>query len=524
MMGKKDRVFAPLPPISLEELVPPDHFYRHLERTLALGFVRDVVREAYADTGRPSIDPVVFFKLQLILFFEGLRSERPLMQVVADRLSLRWYLGYDLSEPLPDHSSLSRIRQRYGLDVFRRFFEAIVEQCVAAGIVWGKELYLDATKVAANAALASLQPRFAVEAHLAQLFATDDEGDDGDENDGDADEAGAGGIQALLPNDLTEQARAELAAQAAARHDWIGRAGRPDRTKSSGPYRRTADFRVSTTDPDATPMPFGDRGTRLGYQDHYVVDGGRARIILAALVTPAEVQENQPALDLLWWARFRWHLWPRQVTGDAKYGTVENIAAIERERMHAYFPLSAAGRRPGLFGTTDFVYDAATDTLRCPGGQRLRFLSQSETTRRRVYQAPAAACAACAFRPRCTTSPRGRRVGRSLEENVLDRVRTYHATEPYAKAMRKRQVWVEPLFAEAKAWHGLRRLRLRGLLNANIRGKAQQLLHQLYRLGVAKHLARAGTDGRTHPRGDGGRRAGGLPAGRSTLLWLPLGC
>src|SRR3954467_10970413 len=181
MMGTKARVFAPLPPVSLEDLVPPDHFYRHLAQVLELGFVRDLVREAYADTGRPSIDPVVFFKLQLILFFEGLRSERQLLRVVADRLSLRWYLGYDLTEPLPDHSSLSRIRERYGLAVFRRFFEAIVEQCLAAGLVWGQELYIDATKVAANASLASLQPRFAVEAHLAQLFAaTDDNGEGSD--------------------------------------------------------------------------------------------------------------------------------------------------------------------------------------------------------------------------------------------------------------------------------------------------------------------------------------------------------
>ena len=67
------------------------------------------------------------------------------MQVVADRLSLRWYLGYDLPAALPDHSSLTRIRERYGLAVFRRFFEAIVEQCVAAGLVWGEELSIDAT-------------------------------------------------------------------------------------------------------------------------------------------------------------------------------------------------------------------------------------------------------------------------------------------------------------------------------------------------------------------------------------------
>jgi transposase len=466
MMGRKERVFDPLPPLTLEALVPPAHFYRHLERTLDLGFVRDLVCDTYAESGRPSIDPVVFFKLQLILFFEGLRSERQLMQVVTDRLSLRWYLGYDLPEPLPDHSSLSRIRERYGLDVFRRFFEEIVEQCLAAGLVWGKELYLDATKVAANAALASLQPRFAVEAHLADLFAVAE--DDGPGNEEGGELAGEGGDEPRrLPVALTEEAQAELAECAAQRHDWIAHAGRPDRGVTHGTYRRTADFRVSTTDPDATPMPLGNGGTHLGYQDHYVVDGGRRRIILTALATPAEVQENQPALDLLWRARFRWKLHPRQVTADTKYGTSENIAAIEGQQIRAYLPLSAAGRRPGLFGEQDFRYDPAADSYHCPSGERLRFLSQSNATQRRIYQAPASACAACALRAQCTTSARGRRVSRSLDEASLERVRGYHTTESYAKAMRKRQVWVEPLFAEAKDWHGLRRFRLRGLEKVN---------------------------------------------------------
>jgi transposase len=470
MMGTKERAFGALPPVSLEDLVPPDHFYRHLERTLDLSFARDLVREAYAGIGRPSVDPIVFFKLQLVLFFEGLRSERQLLRVVADRLSLRWYLGYDLIEDLPDHSSLTRIRERYGLEVFRRFFEAIVAQCLAAGLVWGQELYIDATKVAANAALDSLQPRFAVEAHLAHLFATDGSGDDPGDAAGGGDDPSQGAGEdapARLPVALSAEDRAALAERAAVRHDWIGEAGRPDRDETSGAYRRTADFRVSTTDPDATPMPWGDGRTRLGYQDHYVVDGGRARIILAALVAPAEVQENQPALDLLWRTRFRWKLRPRQVTGDTKYGTAENVAAIEREGIRAYVPLSEVGHRPGLFRDTDFVYDAGTDTCRCPGGQTLHFLSQSDATRRRIYQAPAAACAACALRAACTTSPRGRRVSRSLEEAALERVRGYHATAPFAKAMRKRQVWVEPLFAEAKDWHGLRRFRLRGLPKVN---------------------------------------------------------
>jgi transposase len=97
MMGTKIRTFAPLPrEVSLEDLVPKDNFYRRLEATLNLSFVRDLVEDHYAIAGRPSIDPVVFFRLQLVMFFEDLRSERQLMRVVVDRLSLRWYLGYDL--------------------------------------------------------------------------------------------------------------------------------------------------------------------------------------------------------------------------------------------------------------------------------------------------------------------------------------------------------------------------------------------------------------------------------------------
>jgi len=120
-----------------------------------------------------------------------------------------------------------------------------------------------------------------------------------------------------------------------------------------------------------------------------------------------------------------------------------------------------------LFGEQDFVYDAAADTYRCPGDETLRFLSQCQTTRRRIYAAPTGSCRTCALQAQCTSSPRGRRVSRSLDMSYLDRVRGYHATEPYAKAMRKRQVWVEPLFAEAKDWHGLRRFRLRGLEKVN---------------------------------------------------------
>src|SRR6266480_4586390 len=229
MMGTKERSFAPLINVSLAELVPSDHFYRHLERTLDLSFVREFVQETYACKGRPSIDPVVFFKLQLVMFFEGIRSERQLMRYAADRLSIRWYIGYDLGEPLPDHSSLTRIRERYGVEVFRSFFDMIIEQCQQEKLVWGQELYVDSTQVNANAALDSLVTRFAyeareaIQAHLAALFA------EANPHEGPQEATGQEGLvepsPTPLPVALSESEREELDAELSTRHDWIREEG-----------------------------------------------------------------------------------------------------------------------------------------------------------------------------------------------------------------------------------------------------------------------------------------------------------
>src|SRR5690242_10333109 len=316
MMGMKERSFAQLVTVSLEDLVPADHFYRHLERTLDLSFVREFVQEKYAGKGRPSIDPVVFFKLQLVMFFEGIRSERQLMRHAADRLSVRWYIGYDLDEALPDHSSLTRIRERYGVDVFRRFFEAIVEQCQQEKLVWGKELYIDSTQVNANADLDSLTPRFAMEAraaiqtHLAALFSAEGSQQEPQTEETEvvasspeitASEVKTSTVPLPLPVVLPQAEQEELASENAARHDWIAEGGRQQR-EVHGLYQRTSDFKVSITDPDATPMRLKGGGTHLGYHTHYVVDGGKARIILQVLVTPSEVMDNQPMRDLIFGA------------------------------------------------------------------------------------------------------------------------------------------------------------------------------------------------------------------------------
>ena len=150
------------------------------------------------------------------------RSERLLMRHAADRLSVRWFLGYDLGESLPDHSSLTKIRTRYGLEVFRRFFEAIVEQCQEAGLIWGRELYFDGTKVAANAGKESVKPRFAVEAHLSNLFDTEAEEPVEEEEQQKAQEEPVGNDTPVpLPVSLSPAAYEELSQHNSERHAWI---------------------------------------------------------------------------------------------------------------------------------------------------------------------------------------------------------------------------------------------------------------------------------------------------------------
>jgi hypothetical protein len=209
-------------------------------------------------------------------------------------------------------------------------------------------------------------------------------------------------------------------------------------------------------------------GTHLGYHVHYVVDAGKAHIILQVLVTPSEVMDNQPMRDLIFRSRFRWKLRPRHVTGDTKYGTIENIKALEDAGIRAYVPLPDWEERYEVWSASHFHYEPQADQYRCPQGQMLQRVGGVNPDGRQLYRAPASICNACPVKGQCTTSAQGRRVYRHVGEEYLERVRSYQQTLAYQKALRKRQVWVEPLFAEAKDWHGLRRFRLRLLWRVNI--------------------------------------------------------
>jgi hypothetical protein len=254
---------------------------------------------------------------------------------------------------LPDHSSLSKIRSRYGVEAFQRFFERIVELCMEAGLVEGEELYSDATRVEADASMDSLRPRLSLAAtreHVRMVFAENPTPGEGSRSPATVNGPGDGGAGAdpTSGDGVTSKSSAFRSLIETYRHARRSLLRRKH-------YKRVSDLTVSKTDPDAKPMRSTGSGSKLGYHSQYVVDGGRARVILATLVTSAAVMENSPMLDLVRWLRFRWHLRPRQATGDTTYATLENIKGLEDDGIRAYLPLPSWSRRPGFYGQERFT-------------------------------------------------------------------------------------------------------------------------------------------------------------------------
>jgi hypothetical protein len=216
---------------------------------------------------------------------------------------------------------------------------------------------------------------------------------------------------------------------------------------------------------------------------------------------------------------------PRRAVGDSKYGTAANIRALEDAGIRAYLALPETQHRDSpYYPLAAFRYDPERDLFWCPQGHPLRRERANPVREFYGYRGDPAVCNACPVRAACTPGTYGRQVHRSFHESYLDRVRAYHATEAYKRAMRKRSVWIEPLFGEAKDWHGLRRFRLRGLPKVNTEGllvaAGQNLKRWLVATGWGRRHAPCGA--LTAPAGahqPAGRRRRGSPAPRHRCHW-----
>ena len=407
---------------SLEELVPADDPFRRLEAILDLAWLRRETSALYSSTGRPSIDPVVVGKLLVIAICAGISSERELMRQVRVNLSYRRFLHYGLGEALPDHSSLTRSRQRMGEVVVQKLYEYVLQLCVDAHLVGGDLASIDSTFVHANASLQSLRPRLVkveAKAFTEQLFRQD--ALPGMEHDGDR--------QDPPP----------------------GKRGRP----------RLNDAVVSITDPECGLDRRRGSKARLGFYVHFVVD--RARQIITGVEVNGAQHRDAPQLLPLVDQVLERGIEINAVVADRGYSSAEVYHGLAERGIEAFIPQVQRGaERQGRYGQDAFRYEPEADRYRCPNGAFL--VLRRTTSGERTYRARVRDCTPCPLRALCTTG-KVRTLTIHRYEDDLAAARRLQATTRAKRAARDRRICSERSFAEAKELHGLRDAHWRGLVN-----------------------------------------------------------
>lgn len=416
--------------VTIEDLMPQGHFLRKLEAALDLSFVCEETAPLYSKKlGRPAIDPVVIVKYLLVGFLYGIPSERQIERRVQTDIALRWYLGLDLFDRVPDHSTISQLRRRKPSfrKVFRRLFEEVVGQCVEKGLVSGRVIGTDSTHVRANASRASEE--------LVEV----------------AEEAG---VYWERLDDYEEEGLEKLERRTGKR--------RKKRTKQ---IKR--DKRVSRTDPESGHLKRPGKPEGPHYLAHQAVDSDYG-IIVGQAVTAGDVNDSVPFLGLI--EHIHENVVPIQAaTADAAYDFPLAHRALGELGIDFFVrPQKTAARANAQFTRDDFRYDKGCNVYRCPGGKELCLgrLARSASGLFWEYQADKRDCALCPLRDKCLPdNDRGGARKVSVSYFAADRQRNLkRRCEPaYREALKLRQVWCEGSFSAQKREHNLVRVLRRGL-------------------------------------------------------------
>lgn len=434
---------------SLRDLVPEDHILRRLDAVLDLGWLHEELRDCYCpDNGRPSIDPECALRFMLAGFLEGIVRDRALMRRAQTDLAFRWFAGYRLDEVLPDHSSLTRIRQRWGAARFKKLFERTVLDCVKAGLVRGDTVHIDATLIRADVSWASLTREHAEQ--VLELNADDDH----------------------------ENVEAPPAPKR----------GRP-RTKP------TLAKKTSATDPDAS-MATSRRDYQLepAFKQHTAVDD-HAGVVVDVAVQTGEANEGKQLLQQLARIEANTGRTIGTVTADKGYAHAANYAALEQRAIAPIIPPQAiAVRKRGTqkIPACRFKYDERKDRVTCPAGKRMTAKTRTAKGNGYIYRARQADCDHCPMRERCIApSAKVRSVVIVDGHSALLRARRQRARgwKEEAKTIYRRHCWlVEGAHGRAKEQHGLRRAARRGLDNVAIQSYLTAAVMNLKKMAQHKQL------------------------------------
>jgi transposase len=432
MLGRKDRDQLELFVTgSLRQLVPDDHILARVDRVLDLSWLRDEVADLYCpDNGRPGVDPEVAVRLMLAGLLLGIVHDRRLMREAQVNLAIRWFVGYALHEALPDHSSLTRIRQRWGAERFRRIFQRSVQACLKARIATGEVVHVDALLIRADVSWESL-----VAQHVEAVI------------DANQDEAAI-----------------------AAERDH----------KQTGRYKK-----VCPTDPDAT-MATNARNRRLepAYKQHAVVDDVRG-VVLDVEVTTGETNEGQVILDRLDATAATTGQAIRTATADAGYAYAKVYGGLEQRGIDPLIPAKAEPIRSPV-PLRRFRYDAKHDIVKCPRGKVLR--PGSPIKHGRFFYARAKDCARCSLASLCLSKGRPNKAV-VISDDYPALLRARRRRERWSaedQRLYQRHRWrSEGFHGEAKTWHGLARAVRRGLGNMRIQALLTATAVNLKRLAAA---------------------------------------
>ncbi len=410
--------------VSIETLVPKDHLLRKIDRHIDFGFIYDKVEHLYCkDNGRPPVDPVMLFRMLLIGYLYGVRSERRLEQEIKYNVAYRWFLGLGLTGQVPDHSTISRNRiDRFaGTNIFQEIFDEIVMQAIRKKLVDGKTLYTDSTHLKANANKGKHEQRMvsaSVKAYAQELDADV------------AAERKAHGKKPLQPRDNDEPKQREI--------------------------------KSSTTDPDSGYMHRDGKPKGFFYLDHRTVDGKHA-LITDVHVTPGNVHDSVPYLERLDRQAERFDFDIKAVGVDSGYNTAAICKGLSDRGIYGVMPYKRPMGKPGKIKKRDFTYDEHYDCYLCPEGQ---VLSYSTTNRegRNEYKSDPQICAQCPRLKECTESRNHQKViHRHIWEKHCEAVNDHRYEERGKRIYKRRKETVERSFADAKELHGHRYARFRGI-------------------------------------------------------------
>ncbi len=409
--------------VTLESLVPEDHLLRQIDACIEFDFIRDKVRHLYcADNGRPAIDPVVLFKLLFIGYLYGVRSERQLVKEVQVNVAYRWFLGFSLTDKIPDASTISQNRRRrfVGTPIYQAIFDAIVEQAQAAGLVSGRVLYTDSTHLKASANKHRFDQQQVEVKALEYLEALDEAVD--------------------------EDRKAH---------------GKPPLKASADPPK-TKQAKISRSDADAGYMVRDGKPKGFFYLDHRTVDG-RHSIITDSYATPANVHDSRPYLARLDRQCERFGFAVEAVGLDAGYMSAAICKGLEERELYGVIGYRRPNHKKGYFYKRQYIYDRENDVYICPAEQRITY----NTTNRlgyREYKSDPTVCKRCPLLMQCTRSANHIKVvTRHVWQDSKERIDQHRLTDVGKKIYARRKETVERSFADAKQLHGHRYARMRGL-------------------------------------------------------------